>query len=303
MDTLEIKWDEVAPLPVGRSAHTAVLLRGSVYVGGGYEGSSDLRRKDCYRLDVYNLSANQWNSITTPCCWFAMTILNDQLIIAGGKTNKNEALKRVFVLHAGRWKGYSQMLTARVNAAAVGHQSKLIIVGGAIIIRDKWIKLATTELLDTTNGCWYTCDSLPSPHFQLKVTVVNDTVYLLSGTNKDGDASPQVFAAVLNAYPLKWQSLPYSPRCYSAPVVLYKRHLLTLGGRLRFDTTSQCHEVHTLDPFTGLWRHLINVTIPAARSLPAAVDLADNIVMIIGGGTIHGNYSTSVWIGVFEQTT
>ena len=258
MDTLRVRWEEVAPLPMGRSAHTAVLLQGSVYVGSGYEGPSDKKRKDCYRLDIYNLSANQWNSISTPCCWFAMTVLNNKLIIAGGKTKSNETLKTIFVLDTGQWKQYSEMLTAKLNPTAVGYQSKLILVGGAIIVQEKWIKLTTTELLDTINGCWYTCDSLPSPHFQLKATVVNDTIYFLGGTNKDGDSSPQVFAAALAAYPFKWRSLPYCSRCYPAPVVLSNRHLLTLGGRSRYDTAGQCCEIHTLDPLTGSWRQITN---------------------------------------------
>lgn len=298
---MRVKWEEVVPLSVGRSAHTAVLLHGSVYVGGGYEGPTDMKRRDSYRLDIYNLSANQWNSISTPCCWFAMTTLNDKLIIAGGKTRSSETFKRLFVLEAGQWKSYSEMLTARLNPTAVGYQSKLIVIGGAIIVQNKWAKLSTTELLDTTNGCWYTCSDLPSPHFQLKAAIVNDTLYLLGGTNKDGDSSPQVFSASLVAYPLKWQSLPYSSRCYSASVVLYNRHMLTLGGRSRFDTATQCREVHTLDSSTGSWRRVKNINIPAARSLPAAVSLADNIVMVMGGGTSQGDYSTNVWIGVFEH--
>ena len=132
---------------------------------------------------------------------------------------------------------------------------------------------------------------------------MNDTIYFLGGTNKDGDSSPQVFAAALAAYPFKWRSLPYCSRCYPAPVVLSNRHLLTLGGRSRYDTAGQCCEIHTLDPLTGSWRQITNLNIPAARSLPAAVDLDDNIVMLMGGGTNQGDYSTNVWIGVFEQTT
>ena len=112
---------------MGRSPHNAVLLQGSIYVGSGYEGPSDKKRKDCYRLDIYNLSANQWNSISTPCCWFAMTV----------------TLKTIFVLDTGQWKQYSEMLwTARLSPTAVGYQSKLILVGGAIIVQKKWIKLS-----------------------------------------------------------------------------------------------------------------------------------------------------------------
>ena len=52
--------------------HTAVLLEGKVYIGGGNEGPSS----PSYRVDP--------SSITTAYCDFAMTSLNEHLIVAGG---------------------------------------------------------------------------------------------------------------------------------------------------------------------------------------------------------------------------
>ena len=66
---------ELAPQPVGRDVHTAVLLGGNIYVGGGYEGRSLDDDEDSFRLDVYNLTTNQWSpSITTLYCDFAKLI-------------------------------------------------------------------------------------------------------------------------------------------------------------------------------------------------------------------------------------
>ena len=167
------------PLPVGRAAHTAVLLHGLVYVGGGFEGKSIDESKGCYRLDIYNVYADQWSTspITTPHCWFAMTVLDNKLIIAGGETKSGEVTNKVLVFDDGEWKHCKDMPTARTDAAAVGYQSMLVVVGGQVYVKDKWIKLATTELLDTTNGCWYTCDDLPKPHLQLKMTIMNNMLY------------------------------------------------------------------------------------------------------------------------------
>ena len=88
---------ELAPLPVCRTAHTAVL---PVYVGGGFEGKINDQWEGSNRLDVYNLTTNRWNStpITTPHSWVAMTVLDDKLIIAGGDkddvpTNKVHVLR------------------------------------------------------------------------------------------------------------------------------------------------------------------------------------------------------------------
>ena len=101
-----VKWQELAPLPMGRSAHTAVLLGGNVYVGRGIEGRSTVDNQYNYKLDVYNLTTNQWSSspITTSYRHFAMTVLDDKLVTAGGVTKNNEVVKKVLVLNAEQWR-------------------------------------------------------------------------------------------------------------------------------------------------------------------------------------------------------
>ena len=301
--TKTIKWKELTPLPVGRTAHNAVLLSGSVYVGGGYEGTSLDDKQNCYRLDVYNLTTNQWSSspITTPYRSFAMIVLDDKLVIAGGVTKNNEVVKKVLVLNTGQWKDYSEMPTARQAATAVGYNYMLIVVGGGIKLEGKWTRVSTTELLDTINGCWYTCNNLPSPHQQMKAVIMNNKLYLLGGADKDVKPSPQVFVASLDnlsTHQLNWQSAPDTPWCCSAPVVLYNKFLLAVGGRQPSDFTTQTCEVHALNPPTGQWKYLANI--PAARHFLAAVSMGDRIIVIGGMTNKNTEYSKTVWIGLFE---
>ena len=296
--TKPMRWKELAPLPVHCAAHTAVLLGGSVYVGGGLEGKGVNNSKESYRLNVYNLTTNQWSPspITTPYDAFAMTVLDDKLVIVGGVTKNGEVVKRILVLITGQWKDYSEMPTARCNATAVGYHSMLIVVGGVIKMEGKWTRLSTTELLDTTNGCWYTCNNLPSSHQQMKAVIMNDKLYLLGGVDKDFKLSPQVFVASLDnlsTHQLNWQSAANTPWCLSAPVVLYNKFLLTVGG-LQQSCTS---EVNVFNSSTGQWKHLTNI--PAARGAPAVVGVADSII-VIGGKTYDLKYSNTVWIGMFE---
>ena len=292
-----VKWEELAPLPVGRSMHTAVLLGGVVYVGGGREGRSINDNQNSYRLDVYNLTTNQWSSspITTPHRWFALTVLDDKLVTAGGRTKNVEVVKKVLVLNAGQWKDYSEMPTARSCATAIGYHSMLIVVGGANKVKGKWTTVSTTELLDTTNGCWYTCNNLPSPHQQMQAAIMNNKLYLLGGVDKDFKPSSQVFVAsldTLSTHQLNWQSAPNTPWCFSAPVVLYK-FLLTVGGWQQ----SHASEVCIFNSSTGQWKHLTNI--PAAKHALAVVGVADDI-LVIGGMTNESKYSNTMWIGVFE---
>ena len=293
-----IKWKELAPLPVCRAGHNAVLLGGVVYVGGGFEETSLKRTQDSYRLDVYNLTTDQWSSssISTPYDSFAMTVLDDNLVIAGGVAKNGEVVKKVLVLNAGQWKDYSEMPTARYSATAVGYHSMLIVVGGGIKMKGQWTVVSTTELLDTTNGRWYTCNNLPSPHQQMKAVIVNNKLYLLGGVDKDIELSLQVFVASLDnllTHQLNWQSAPNTPWYSSAPVALYNKFILTVGGWQQSFTS----EVNFFNSSTGQWKHLTNI--PAARNAPAVVGVADNII-VIGGRTNDAKYSNTVWIGMFE---
>ena len=151
-------------------------------------------------------------------------MINWSCTAGGGVTKSNEVVKEVLVLNVGQWKDYSEMPTARYSATAVGYHSMLIVVGGASKVAGKWTTASTTELLDTTNGCWYTCNNLPSPHQQMKAAIMNNKLYLLGGANKDIQLSSQVFVASLNTlstHQLNWQSIPNTPSLTSAPVVVY----------------------------------------------------------------------------------
>ena len=192
------------------------------------------------------------------------------------------------------------MPTARFGATAVGYHSMLIAVGGDTKVEDKWTRVSTTELLDTTNGCWYTCNNLPLPYQQMKVAIMNDNLYLLGGVDEDFEASPQVFVASLDTlltHQLNWQSAPNTPWCYSAPAVLYNK-LLTVGGRELSDLYSQTSEMHSLNPLTGQWKHVANI--PAVRSFPAVVSMDDKLIVIGGMTNANREYSKTVWIGAFE---
>ena len=248
---------------------------------------------------MYDLTANQWTSppITTPYSHFAMTVLDDKLVTAGGAT-KNETVKKVLVFDAGEWKDYSEMPTARCDATAVGYRSILIVVGGGAKVRDEWIRISTTEVLDTTNRCWYTCNNLPSPRQQLKAVTINNKLYLSGGIDKSGKESLQVFVTTLDVLLtyklLNWQSAPNTPWCASAPVVLCNKFLVTIGGRQRNRTA----EVSIFNPSTGQWEHLTNI--PAARSGTAVVKVVDNIIVIGGTSNSNNEYSDKMWISVFE---
>ena len=305
-----MKWEEVAPLPACGSGHNAVLLHGLIYVGGGSKEKGG-RKVGSYSVHVYDPHTNEWQpSIDTPCCDFAMTVLKNELVIAGGATANDDVLSDVSILNpeTREWKLYSKMPHARYNATAVGYQSMLIIVGGVMPTKGVFKKLAsgfwsvqpTTDLLDTTSGCWHTCSSIPSPHIQLKAVILNNTLYVLGGADSNLKPSSKVFGTSLDdiatTHELSWQCLADVPFCYSTPVVMHDKYLLTVGGTQQSDS-SLAREVRALNPLNALWKQIANL--PVATCLQAAVCI-DNKLIVIGGMTKDKKLSNAVWTGVFE---
>ena len=143
---MNIKWKEGTLAPVGHCNHTAVWLNGVAYVGGGIETGP----KPSYTINCYDPVNNLWSSpINTPYSLFAMTILNNRLLIAGGTDKHYKRTNQIFTMDAGWLKNYTKMVTARSGAVAAGHQGTLIITGGE---DDKRKILCSTEIFDSASG-------------------------------------------------------------------------------------------------------------------------------------------------------
>ena len=276
---------------MGRYGHTAVWLNGLVYVGGGWETGLNAS----YIINCYDPVNNSWSSINTPYCLFAMTTLNNKLLIAGGRDKSYKKTNQILTMDAGQLKNYTKMITARSYATATGHQGMLIITGGS---DDKCKTLSCTELFDSSNGQWYMTDDLPQPHDCLQSVIVDNILYLLGGLNKD-DASPAVFTApldTLSRHQLKWNTLQDTPWHRSAPVSVYGTHLLIVGGVKEIgDKYKRTSDVYKLNKVSHSWEAIGHI--PSARSGSAAVSTADNRVIVIGGPNDKAEYTNTVWIG------
>ena len=291
---VHIKWEEGAPAPMGHANHAAVWLNGLVYVGSG----SETGWKQSYIINCYDPVNNSWSPpINIPYCLFAMTTLNDNLLIAGGKDKSNKRTNQIFTMDGGQLKNYTKMITARSSATAISHQGMLIITGG--MKNDKGKRLSSTELFDSTNKQWYMSNDLPQAHTWLKPVIVDNILYLLGGLNRDGDFSPAVFTApldTLSRHQLKWNTLQDTPWLASAPVSVYGTHLLIVGGVKKIGFLNTCtSDIYNLNKVNHNWEAIEHI--PSARSQSAAVSIADNRIIVIGGLNDKVEYTNTVWIG------
>ena len=282
---------------MGRADHTAVLCAGKVYIGGGSEykfGSSS--GTGSHRIDIYTPSNNTWSRspIYTSYHHFAMTTLNNQLITAGGNIG-DEVTNKIFSLDGDHLTEYARMITPRYCVTAAGHQGTLIITGG---IGEKYRILATTELFNSTTGQWYTTSDLPLPHYELCSVIVDNNLYLFGGNNENCNISSAVFTApldTLSIHKLQWSSQD-APMYHSAPVSIHGRHLLTVGGVKKTGSGYvRTSDIHKFNKISHSWE--IIGQIPSARRAPAAVNVTDNNIIVLGGVDIEGELTNTVWIG------
>ena len=294
-EPVKIKWVEGARGPVSRQGHTAVWLNGVVYMGGGYETGGT----PSYTINCYDPVNNLWSPpINTLYCHFAITTLNNRLLIAGGRDKDFNSTNEILTMngHRGQLKRYIKMITPRSYAAAAGHQGMLIITGGQ---DNEGKMLSSTELFDTNNGQWYMCSDLPQPHTWLRSVIVDNVLYMLGGINRDGYNSPAVFTAALDTLPshqLKWSTNKDTPWCRSTPVSVNGTHLLIVGGNKEIVYPHTCtSDIYKLNKTNHRWKAIGHI--PSARSLTAAVSTADSRVIVIGGESDKREHTNTVWIG------
>ena len=304
-EQVEINWEEGTPSPSHRVSHTAVLLRGSVFVGSGFQLG-----EHSYQIDVFNVDNNSWNSkpIKTPHSWFGMAVLNNTLVIVGGWAKEKTGLftavhkvtNKILILDIGQWKEYSKMPTARSSAAAASHRSMLIVAGG---IADDGSKLNTTEILDTVTDTWYTCDTLPKPHYQLQPVIIGNMFYLLCGLNEGREPSTTAYAAPLDSlgkHQLHWETVTDTPWQYSFAVGVYNAHLLVMGGGKKEGTNvTVTSSIYAYHPVSRSWN--VVASMPAPRLQSSAICAADNRIVVIGGRNSTRGCSNTVWIGQFQM--
>ena len=248
-----------------------------------------------YNINCYDSVKKSWRSpINTPYDLFAMTTLNNKLLIAGGRDKSYIRTNQILTMDAGQLKNYTKMTTARSHATATGHQGMLIITGG----NDKHCTISSTELFDSDKGQWYICSDLPQPHHSLQSVILDNILYLLGGFYKNYADSPAVFTApldTLSRHRLNWKTYQDTPCCRSAPVSVHGTHLLIVGGcKWIGDTYTTTSDVYKLNKVSHIWEAIGHI--PSAREAATAVSTAEKVI-VIGGRNDKYEFTNTVWIG------
>ena len=283
---LQLDWRRSLDMPFSTSIYIqSVEVDGTVYVGGG-DADKD---ENGYIVMAYSMQSCKWHTLPPYSArYFAMTTINNKLILVGGYDGSVVDQLGVWKTDSNQWiRPFPPMPTPRFHPSATSYKHWLVVAGG----RRKGT-LSTVEVLDIDNKQWSTALSTPSTPIQwysMKSTVIGDTWYLMGGCTRNAIDITDVYSVSLEA--LVSHSPSDSSKIWNkiAPLNCYHSSPLSLGGSLLalggYDIKKRCY-VSTIQryvPETNTW-------VPAGE-LPHPLQ---NCTCIMTAGRLHvlGGYSS-----------
>ena len=272
-------------MPFGVSSYIqSVQVQGTLYVGGGVAGGNNM-----YIVMTYDISEGKWATLPPySTCWFAMTAINNHLVLVGGDQHDGDCSKMLGVWSedSKKWTHpYPDMTTPRFACSAVMYKQYLVVAGGA---GTDSVRLSSVEVMNTDTKQWYAAPPIPIAWTSMKRAIVGDMCYFMGGNIMHGDPTNKVFSVSLPALvpQLKsdssaqtWKELPRLPVTSAAPLSI-SGSLLAVGGRDK-DGKTGVSALHLYQPDAGQW---VKVTdMPTPRSHFTSIMITDKEILVAGG--------------------
>ena len=270
------------------------MIRGIVYVGGGYTWSVG----DRYLIQQYSPTDDTWYTLPpAPVYYFGMAELNGQLVIVGGRTRQLDVTGRVHTLNSStqKWvESIAPMPTARDSPAVYSQPSCLTVVGG----RDQHdTNLSDVEIFMPHTSQWHKASPAPSPLYRMTTTVINNKCFIaeydstkvyqlcvsLHQTTTDSSDTPQVITEWTNLC-----DLPHE-RCGLGSI---NGCLLAVGGRWPNPITA----ILGFSPITNTWKTVGEL--PEPRLNCTTVLLPTGELLVMGGWDGNLSRINKVWRAV-----
>jgi N-acetylneuraminic acid mutarotase len=180
-------WENRAPMPTARAELQANEVNGKIYLIGGTLPSGNVSNA----TEVYSSSSDSWSTtapIPTAVGLYASAVVDNKIYIEGGGQSGPSIgdLNQIYNPETNVWTlGEPLPAPLAVWAAAgatsgVFAPSRLYVIGGTT---DGINGTNINQIYDPQANRWTTGASMTTPRGALAVTVANDTLYAIGGTD------------------------------------------------------------------------------------------------------------------------
>ncbi len=275
------------PCKMGVSIQS-VVIQGNLYAGGGRTNLLSTYCLTDYVVMEYALGSKEWATLPQyRSCYFAMTAINNQLVLIGGREDKGTYSKMLGVWDTDTktWTHpYPDMPTARSRCSAVVYDNWLVVAGGLV---DK--HLSCVEVMNINGRQWYTGPPTPAPWSNMKTALVGDVAYFMGGNNSETDFKSTycLYITTLISYISSesangtvsqiWKEIPGLWVKKSTPLSI-NGSLLAVGGRYHGNGVTS---IHLYQPKTGEWVKAGNLPLPCYNCTCALIK--DGEILVAGG--------------------
>ena len=278
-------------MPFGMEEYVqSVVVEGTVYVGGGNAGHGS---DNNYIVMTYDISTGKWATLPPYRTWdFAMTTINNQLVLVGGIEHGGVRSKVVGVLDADnkQWTHpYPEMHKACTLCSAVVHNEWLVVAGG---ISASSAMLSSVEVMNTNSKQWYAGPPTPIPWSHMKTATVGDECYFMGGYNATRSRTNTVYSVSLSALTTRlnsstrkgqiWKEISGLQTTYSIPLSI-SGSLLAVGGVDK--DRKAVAAIHLYQPDTGEWVKVGDLPTPRWNCTCAMITDRE---MVVAGGMSGG---------------
>ena len=315
-----MNWRKCADLPVPMSAPQVVRIGDSVYAGGGFS-----KPGDGYAIVQYNLSRDSWTSVPlSPTYQHGLTQWRRELVVIGGKeSSSGTRTNKVYTFRNHIWvEVFPPMPRPRSLLSAASHEDRLLIAAGGVEEVKSNGEFMRTDVVEiyVRDKQWCTTKRLPFPMSSFSICITDNKCYTLGGyaasykqvcttlytTLSSLLRNAQQVNSVQNSQdkmPVIWKTLQDQHPLALSSIVEMDGELTALGGALAdrsFESGTKI--ISTYDFQSNSWVECKGAELPLAIYNTGVVKLADDEVIVIGGGLKNQIFSAKVYIGKFENS-
>ena len=270
-------WQSGPPLPVARTEVAGAVVRGEIYIAGGYLADG----RSSSRVDVYSPATRRWRrapDLPTSVNHAMAASYRGRLYVVGGYSGAGPVLRSAYVLTDGRWRRLRPLPAPRAAAGAAVAAGRLYVVGG---VRRPGVLARVAYVLDLRRLTWATIPG-PTPREHLAAAALGGKVYAIAGRLGGIDTNQTVVESFARGT-RKWVRVPPVPESRGGTgATAAAGRLISVGGEAPAGTIAS---VFAYDPRASRWERLPDL--PTPRHGLAVVALGSR-VFVIGGGPKPG---------------
>ena len=271
----------------------SVMVEGTLYVGGGHAGDDS---DNNYIVMTYDISTGKWATLPPyRVGFFAMTAINNQLVLVGGYKQGGDE-----IIFLGVWNADEEQWThpypkqriawSLLYCSAVVYGEWLIVAGGEFVFMNV---SSEVKLMNTNSKQWHAGTPIytPTPWSSMRTAVVGDMCYFMGG-DINGDPTDKVYTVSLSALtsgltskelgksksPM-WKEISGLHTTCSTPLSI-SGSLFAVGGRDKDLKTVTA--IHLYQPATGKWVKVGDLPTPRLNCTCAMI--TDKEMLVAGGG-------------------